>query len=99
MEETDHARLHRELEDQGDEMEHRRDELERETDDVRQDIRSKVSDQNVPGAQDEQEEIIHGREAVEQGSEPEEEADPDDGERDESEAGGSEGAGYREDQQ
>ena len=88
--ETDHEELHRELESQGDDMETRRDELERETDTARQDVSTKVSDQRVPGLQDEQEDVLHGREAVEEAQEE------DEAEEDEERGGGSEGAGYRE---
>jgi|SRR5215212_6809095 hypothetical protein len=101
-EDTDYESLHGELEDERSDMESRRDDLDREAQTARQDLKSKVSDQNVPGAQDEQEEIIHGREAVE----PADEEDEEDGEGQESdeehrdsEGGGSEGAGYREDEE
>ena len=107
-EETDHESLHRDLEDQGDDMQQRRDELDTDADRARQEIRSKVSDQRVPGAQDEQEEVIHGREAVEgededdsedEESEEEDREDEEEDGEDDSEGGGSEGAGYREDEE
>jgi len=98
-EETDYESPHRGLEEQRGDMESRRDDLARETQTARQDIRSKVGDQNVPGAQDEQEEVIHGREAVE-GEDEEargrEEGDEDESAGEASSEGGSEGAGYRE---
>jgi hypothetical protein len=98
--ETDHEELHRELESQGDDMETRRDELARETDAARHDVSTKVSDQRVPGFQDEQEDVLQGREAVEEGQEEDEgeesEEQGGESEGDDSEGGGSEGAGYRE---
>jgi hypothetical protein len=96
--ETDHEELHRELESQGDDMETRRDELAQETDTARQDVSTKVSDQRVPGLQDEQEDVLQGREAVEerQGEDEEEENEESEEQEGGSEGGGSEGAGYRE---
>ena len=92
--ETDHEQLHRELESQGDDMEERRDEFSRDTDSARQDLNTKVSDQRVPGLQDDQKDVLEGRKAVEEAEEGrEEEADAD---SDEDDRGGSEGAGYRE---
>jgi hypothetical protein len=114
MEETDHEELSSQLESQGDDMEERRDELEGEAQAARQDVKSKVGDQRVPGVQDEQEDVIHGREAVEedeQGAEGDARDEGDEEEQDseevngseedgeESDEGGSEGAGYREDEE
>jgi hypothetical protein len=101
-EETDHESLHRELEDQREDMESRRDDLAGDTHAARQDIETKVGDQNVPGAQDEHTEIIHGRKAVEAEDDEEggenrhEQAEDDrgDDDADDSRNGGSEGAGY-----
>lgn len=92
MEETDYQGPSRELEREADDMQDRRDKLERETDEARQDIRTKVSDQRVPGVQDEQEDILEGRKAVEQREE-----EPDEGE--EEGEGDSEGGGSREDEE
>jgi hypothetical protein len=64
--ETDHDELAREVESRGDDMEERRDELERETSSARQGLRENVADQSVPGVQDEQEDVLGGREAVEE---------------------------------
>ena len=61
-------------------------ELERETDEARQDIGAKVSDQGVPGIQDEQEDVLGGRKAVE-----ERQREQDDGEGEEEGEDGSEG--------
>ena len=101
--ETDHEQLHRDLESQGDNMQERRDGLKEETDTARHDVQSKVSDERVPGLQDEQEDVIHGREAVEQRqqsdedeSDEEEGADASSEEDGEDAGGGSQGAGYRE---
>lgn len=97
MEETDHQELHRELESQGDEMEVRRDELKSDTDSARQDFKSKVSDQRVPGLQDDQEDVLEGRKAVEQAEG--EEGEGEDSENGADSGGGSAGAGYREDEE
>jgi len=102
-EETDYESQHRDLESQHEDMESRRDDVAGQTQTARQDLESKVSDQNVPGAQDEQEEVIYGRDAVE-GKSDEEGSEGEDGEprreQDEddvdSRGGGSEGSGYRE---
>ena len=91
-EETDHESLHGELESTREDMESRRDHLKSDTDAARQDIRTKVGDQRVPGAQDEQEDVRFGREAVED----EDEDDGRDEDEEDSPGGGSEGAGYRE---
>jgi len=93
-EETDYESPHRELESQREDMESRRDDLADETQAARQDIESKVSDQNVPGAQDEAHEVIYGREAVEGNDDEDEDAERE--RNDSEEGGGSEGAGYRE---
>ena len=92
-EETDHESLHGELESTREDMESRRDHLKSDTDAARQDIRTKVGDQRVPGAQDEQEDVRFGREAVEDEDEYEDGRDEDE---EDSPGGGSEGAGYRE---
>ena len=94
MEETDYQGPTRELEDEAREMQERRDGLERETEEARQDVRSKVSDQRVPGIQDEQEDVIEGRKAVEERQEQEGE----ESEGGESEGGDSEGAGSQEEE-
>jgi len=86
MEETDYQGPSRELEREADEMQERRDKLERETDEARQDIGAKVSDQGVPGIQDEQEDVLGGRKAVE-----ERQREQDDGEGEEEGEDGSEG--------
>ena len=88
-EETDHESLHGELESTREDMESRREHLKSDTDAARQDIRTKVGDQRVPGAQDEQEDVRFGREAVE-------DEDGRDEDEEDSPGGGSEGAGYRE---
>ncbi len=90
MEETDYQGPSRELEREGDEMQERRDKLERETDEARQDVRSKVADQRVPGLQGEQEDVLEGRKAVEQRQQEQ-------GEGDEEGEGDSEEEGSRED--
>jgi len=58
--ETDHEKLHGELEKEGDDLEERRDELEQNTDSARQDLNAKVADQRTPGVQDEQEDVLGG---------------------------------------
>ena len=93
--ETDHEELHRELEREGDELETRRDELEGETDTARQDLNAKISDNSTPGVQDQQEDVLGGKDAVEE-AETEDEDDQSEQDSDEDEGGGSEGAGYRE---
>ena len=98
MEETDYQGPSRELEREASEMEERRDRLVQETDEARQDVRSKVSDQHVPGIQDEQEDVLEGREAVEERQAQEGEAEGEEAEGEEAGDGGSEGAGYREDE-
>ena len=103
MEETDYQGPSEELEREAGEMQERRDKLEQETDEARQDVRSKVSDQHVPGIQDEQEDVLEGRKAVEerQAQEGEDEGEESEGAEDEggeAEGGGSQGAGYREDE-
>ena len=100
-EETDYESPHRKLEAEREDMESRRDDLANEAQAARQDIETKVGDQNVPGAQDEQEEVLYGREAVEGESDEdseEEERPAEEGtdEEEASEGGGGEGAGYRE---
>ncbi|CAA9509274.1 MAG: hypothetical protein AVDCRST_MAG17-1880 [uncultured Solirubrobacterales bacterium] len=91
--ETDHEALHRELENEGDELEQRRNDLASETDTARQDLNTKISDNSTPGVQDRQEDVLGGKDAVERA-----EAGDDESEEapDEAEVGGSEGAGYRE---
>lgn len=101
MEETDYQGPSDELEREAGEMQERRDKLEQETDEARQDVRTKVSDQRVPGLQDEQEDVLEGREAVEERQAQEDEGEESEGEEsegEESQGGGSEGAGYREDE-
>ena len=96
MEETDYQGLTRELEDEAREMQERRDGLERETEEARQDVRSKVSDQRVPGIQDEQEDVIEGRKAVEERQE--QEAEDEESEGGEPQGDDSEGAGSQEEE-
>jgi hypothetical protein len=98
MEETDYQGPTRDLEEGASEMQERRDGLERETEEARQDVRSKVSDQRVPGIQDEQEDVLEGREAVEERQEQEGGEEGDESEDEETEGDGSEGAGYREEE-
>jgi hypothetical protein len=98
MEETDYEGPSDELERGAGEMEERRDKLEQETDEARQDVRTKVSDQHVPGLQDEQEDVLEGREAVEEREDEEGDDEGEEPEGEDSEGGGSEGAGYREDE-
>ncbi len=98
MEETDYQGPSRELEREAGEMEERRDKLEQETDEARQDVRSKVSDQHVPGIQDEQEDVLEGREAVQERQEREGDEEGEEPEGEESEGGDSEGADSREDE-
>ncbi len=98
MEETDYQGPSRELEREAGEMQERRDKLEQETDEARQDVRTKVSDQRVPGMQDEQEDVLGGREAVEERQAQEDDDEGEESEGEEPEGGGSEGAGYREDE-
>jgi hypothetical protein len=96
--ETDHEGLHQELESERGDMEERRDKLKGDTVEARQDVKSKVSDQRTPGLQDEQEDVIHGRDAVEEAQGDESEENGESG-SDDHEGGGSEGAGYREDEE
>lgn len=90
MEETDYQGPSRELEREAGDMQERRDELERQTEEARQDVQSKVSDQRVPGMQDEQEDVIEGREAVEERQAQEGEDEDEEREGGESEGGDSE---------
>jgi hypothetical protein len=94
MEETDYQGPTRELEDGASEMQERRDGLERETEEARQDVQSKVSDQRVPGIQDEQEDVIEGRKAVEERQAQEGE----ESEGEEPQGADSEGAGETEEE-
>ncbi len=96
MEETDYQGPTEELEREAGQMQERRDKLEQETDEARQDVRSKVSDQHVPGVQDEQEDVLEGREAVQERQEREGDEENEEPEGEESEGGDSEGAGSRE---
>jgi hypothetical protein len=98
MEETDYQGPTEELEREAGEMQERRDNLEQETDEARQDVRSKVSDQHVPGIQDEQEDVLEGREAARERQEREGDEEGEEPEGEESEGGDSEGAGSREDE-
>jgi hypothetical protein len=95
--ETDHEELHRELEQQGDELEERRDAHESKTESARQDVKAKVSDQRTPGLQAEQEDVRGGTDAVDEAADREG-SDQDSKGDDDSESGGSQGAGYREDE-
>lgn len=92
--ETDHQELHQELESERRDMEGRRDELESDTQGARQDFESKISDGSVPGLQGEQEDVLGGPEAVDEAQ-----GDDEDSEGGASAGGGSEGAGYREDEE
>ncbi len=94
MEETDYQGPTRELENGASEMQERRDGLESETEEARQDVRSKVSDQRVPGIQDEQEDVIEGRKAVEERQAQEGE----ESEGEEPQGADSEGAGETEEE-
>lgn len=87
--ETDHEELHRELESTGDELEERRDKLKEDTDEAQQDVQTKASDQRTPGLQNEQEDVIGGKDAVDEAQAEDDEADS---------GGGSEVGGYEEDE-
>ncbi len=98
MEETDYQGPTEELEREAGEMQERRDKHEQDTDEARQDVRSKVSDQRVPGMQDEQEDVVEGREAVEERQEREGDEEDEEPEGEESEGGDSGGTGSREEE-
>jgi hypothetical protein len=95
--ETDHEELHRELEKEGDDLEERRDELEQNTESARQDLNTKVVGQHTPGVQDEQEDVLGGTDAVDEAQA--DDGSQDDSDEDDDKEGGTEGAGYREDEE